>query len=174
MILGPMFSGKTTELMRRTQRRRAIGHRVLAVNHEMDTRCKKDEMQTHSGSTIHATKAQLVSEIVADEYDVIAIDEGQFFPDLDSVMELVGSGKHVIIAALSGDYSMAPFRNVSSLQACADKVQYLTALCVECGDGTCAPFTKRVLKRKGSLRRRLFVGGKAEYKAVCRKHHQSA
>ena len=168
--MGCMFSGKSTELIRRIRRFQSIGKKVCVINHNSDTRTT-DKVETHYGDTIKAIKyVHLMNFInVGDAciYDVICIDEGQFFGDLcTSVMILVEVyGLHVIVAGLSGDYRREPFGDILKLILKAEDVMFCTAYCGICKDGTVAPFTKRISDGKDQVD----VGASDKYIAVCRK-----
>lgn len=96
--------------------------------------------------------------------DVIGIDEGQFFPDLVEVVDrAANNGKIVIVAALDGTFMRVPFSGMNELVSKADKVLKLYAVCMECKKKE-APFSVRLTEQKEEV----VIGGKAEYKAVCR------
>lgn len=109
----------------------------------------------------------------------IAIDEGQFFSDLEAFSRIaVGRDrKRVVVAALSGDFRMASFGQAAALAPFADRVEYLAARCVLCGDGTPAPFTARRpqavdASSRGGEESQTLVGGGESYVPVCRAHHR--
>ena len=112
-----------------------------------------------------AMKTSLLEKINVDSYDVIGVDEGQFFQDLAVVLRWVEMGKRVCVAGLSGDYQKKNFETISYLIPHADDIQFKKALCMHCGCS--ASFSRRV----GSSSERLLVGGKDKYEAVCRKHY---
>ena len=83
LLLGCMFSGKSTELMRRVSCLKSIGHRVLVINHSSDDRYSTvDEVVTHGGHTMKSVKTETLCDIDTTGFEVVAIDEAQFFPDL--------------------------------------------------------------------------------------------
>lgn len=133
----------------------------------MDDRCE-EEICTHDGSKMHATKVQSLSSVdpgILATADFVGIDEGQFFPDLEGkVREWVAKGKHVAVAGLSGDFRARPFDNVMALIPLANDVQHKKALCKECGEP--AIFSRRSVPSE----ERFLAGGNASYQAVCRKH----
>ena len=109
-IVGAMFAGKTTELLRHRR------GKTLILNHEKDTRTG-DSVRTHDGVVIPAVKC---SEIKVDgAYDTVLIDEGQFFESLDGVETLAPT---VVVAGLSGDYLRRPFGRLLDLIPKASKV----------------------------------------------------
>lgn len=132
LILGPMYSGKTTALLSRK-----IG-RTLLINHLLDTRC--DGVQTHDGLRVPAYKCRRIPRVSG--YDTYLIDEAQFFDSLDGVETLA---PNVVVAGLSGDYMRRPFGKILDLIPKADKVTFLTARC-SCGADAC--FTKRLSTSK--------------------------
>ena len=132
LILGPMFSGKTTTLLTRAK------GRTLIVNHAFDTRC--EGVKTHDGVEAAAMKCSVLPEVSG--YDTVLVDEAQFFASLDGVEDLA---PNVVVAGLSGDYRRKPFGKILELLPKADKVTFLTALC-DCGEP--APFTKRISEGK--------------------------
>jgi thymidine kinase len=143
LIIGSMYSGKSTELMRRVNRLTSIGMKCLVVNHVND---KRTGMQTHDGHRLHAVKTNEILLENTGQYDVIAIDEGQFFSNLRvAVTLMVERGKHVIVAGLNGDYQRQPFGEILDLIPYADDVTFKRALCALCKH-PCrkASFTKRL------------------------------
>jgi thymidine kinase len=138
IIIGPMFSGKSTELLRRTSRLEAIGKNILYINHMYDTRTD-DYIQTHSNTKKFAKKLHNLYDINDDELnsaDVLAIDEAQFFDDgLPEVCnQLANQGIRVIIAGLDMDYMGRPFGPMPHLLAIAEFVTKVHAICVQTGN----------------------------------------
>lgn len=165
LIIGSMYSGKSTELMRRVKRVKSIGMRCLVINHSNDTRVDGDFMQTHDGSTLAAVKTNDLLLVNTKPYDTVAIDEAQFFHNLrTAVMLMVEThNKHVIVAGLSGDYLRQSFGEILQLVPLADDVEYKRALCKRCAHpGRPASFTKRVSEETETVS----VG--STYMAVCR------
>ena len=172
IIMGCMFSGKSTELIRRLKRYKAIGENVLVINSSTDTRSDEQVLKTHDNETFNCIKTDNLKDIFSNENflksKIIGIDEGQFFKDLyDFVfLTLHNYEKHIIIASLDGDYNQNVFGQTLSLIPLADDVSKLKAFCMECNDGTLAPFSKRnVISSEQEL-----VGSNGMYSAVCRKH----
>jgi thymidine kinase len=130
LILGAMFSGKTTELLKHRH------GRTLIINHEFDTRTSG--VKTHDGIEVQAHKCSVLPVLPEESaYDTVLIDEAQFFASLDGVENLA---PNVVVAGLSGDYMRRPFGKILDLIPKASKVIFLTARC-SCGER--APFTKR-------------------------------
>ncbi|XP_038633212.1 thymidine kinase, cytosolic isoform X2 [Scyliorhinus canicula] len=107
IIFGPMFSGKSTELMRRVRRFQIAQYDCLVVKYANDTRYSKEDLATHDKFTMQAVPATKLSEVFqeAEKSSVIGIDEGQFFPDcVEFAEEMANRGKTVIVAALDGTF----------------------------------------------------------------------
>lgn len=165
VILGTMFSGKTTELMKRVSQYKAIGMRCLVINHCADTRVEGDYAQSHDGNKCRAIKTEDLLLVNTKGYDVVAIDEGQFFLNLRSAVMIMAetNGQHVIVAGLSGDFQRNPFGEMLDLIPVADDVQFKRALCKTCcHPARLAAFTKRLSEEKET------VSVHNNYIAVCR------
>jgi thymidine kinase len=162
LIIGSMYSGKTTALIDKVVTLRDLGLKCLIVNHTNDSRVEGPAIQTHDGKTFPAMKTDDVLLLHTLGYDAIAIDEGQFFPHLKTaVMNMVEKkGQHVIVAGLSGDYLRRPFGEMLELIPVADNVQWLRADCVKCNNK--ASFTKRISDETEK------VSVNSEYIALCR------
>lgn len=167
IIMGNMFSGKTSELVRRLKRYEVIGKSILVINSSKDTRCLEHVLRTHDNMKFDCVKTNNLDELNYDKVDVIAIDEAQFFVGLRQfVKKALVHGKTVLLTGLDGDYKQEKIGEILDCVPLADKVFKLTAMCMECMDGTHGPFTKRIVNSdKIEL-----VGGKEMYMAVCRKH----
>ncbi|GIX68867.1 thymidine kinase, cytosolic [Caerostris extrusa] len=166
VIFGPMFSGKTTELIRRLRRYQIAKHKCLIVKYAKDVRYDADNIATHDRQCLSAVCATTLTDLksVASNYSVIGIDEGQFFPDTVSFAEeMANSGKIVIVAALDGTFQRKAFGDILQLVPLAESVIKLTAVCMLCFDE--ASFTKRI----GTETQVEVIGGTDKYMAVCRK-----
>ncbi|XP_023339762.1 thymidine kinase, cytosolic isoform X3 [Eurytemora carolleeae] len=169
LILGPMFSGKSTELIRRLKRYQVAKYEVLIIKYAKDVRYDENGISTHDRQTLPAVAATTLKPLTAKAtaYDVIGIDEGQFFPDISWVEEMANMGKIVLVAALDGTFQRKPFSNIMDLIPLAEGVTKLSAVCMNCfGD---AAFTKRTSQEE-SLE---VIGGADKYMAVCRKCYLS-
>ena len=167
-IFGPMFAGKTSELMRKIKRHQLAQKKCLVINYHADSRyTSESKVISHDKISIDAIKVKSLSDITSKQTDlveVIGIDEGQFFPDLIEKSETwANSGKIVIIAALDCTYQKKPFNNVTDLLAISEKVTKLSAVCMDCGKD--AAFTKRITD-EGQIE---LIGGLDKYKPVCRR-----
>tara|TARA_B110000483_G_C18081735_1_gene498382 strand:- start:82 stop:609 length:528 start_codon:yes stop_codon:yes gene_type:complete len=170
LIVGCMFSGKSTELIRLVNRYKSIGKNILTINHSLDQRYSRNMIVSHSGNKVAAVQTNILPAEVED-YDIIAIDEGQFFTDLvTKVLEYVEThNKTVIVAGLSGDFQRRPFGSILQLMPLCDKLWMATAYCSVCKDGTKASFTKRL----SNSTEQIAVGEADQYIAVCRKCYTS-
>ena len=167
ILMGSMFSGKSTELIRRVKRRIAIGRSVRVVNHAIDTRVEGDNVKTHDDCTMTATKVPTLEIDLLSDVDVIAVDEIQFFSNIKPWVEnALKLGKHVILAGLDGDFKQEKFGELFDVIPLADEVLKLRALCMICNDGTPGPFTQRTIVDDTQV----VVAAADSYRAVCRRH----
>lgn len=165
VIFGPMFSGKTTELLRRIKRYQVANHSCMVIKYEKDNRYDVDGVATHDRQTLRASACSVLDHIKskAMDYSVLGIDEGQFFPDVVEFSEEMASlGKTVIIAALDGTFQRQAFGRVLDLVPLAESVVKLNAVCMHCFKD--AAFTKRL----GEEKKVEVIGGADKYMAVCR------
>jgi len=172
IILGCMFSGKSTELLRRCNRYRAIGKNIILINHVVDTRTDSS-IKTHDGTKNEAIKLTNLMSLIEDkqyrnilyESSVIGIDEAQFFDDLvEFVLAIERLNKIVIIAGLDGDSNRQPFGQILQCIPLCDTVVKLTAMDMVKKDGSAAIFTKRVNQDKQTV----LVGAEESYQSVSR------
>ena len=170
LIAGPMMSGKSTELIRRIKRHEVIGNKVLIINSSSDSRCG-DEIKTHDNKRITAFKFNNLMECnIFHSYDVIAIDEAQFFKDLIEFTDLlIANDKYIIITGLSGDSEQKKFGDIIDLIPKADKFDLLSGLCIICKDGTLGHFSVRNNNNNNNSEQ-IFIGDSDIYQCVCRKH----
>lgn len=171
IIMGNMFSGKTSELIRRLKRLKVIGKDVMIINSAKDTRSHEEILKTHDNVKFDCHKVFDLFEIInTDEFDkadIIAIDEGQFFPRLKKFVECcLQVNKSVIVAGLDADSFQEKFGELIDCIPLACDVTKLSALCMHCNDGTLGPFTKRIVDDK-TLE---LIGGSDMYIATCRRH----
>jgi thymidine kinase len=177
VVCGPMFAGKSEELLRRVRRAQVAGLAVEVVNHALDDRHAAGTVASHSGLSIASRSVPDVEslvELVGDrELDLLAIDEAQFFgPDLiPAVSRLALTGMSVVVAGLCVTFDGRPFEPLPSLMALAEDVTKLTAVCAVCGQD--AAFHQRVLADEVADARVAtaeHVGGIEAYQARCRQH----
>jgi thymidine kinase len=179
VILGPMFSGKSSELIRRVRICKSINRKNLVIKPKIDNRYESNKVCSHDKvsedclvlkdlSELFLNKSNLDSLI---ESSIVFIEEGQFFKDLvDYVLKLVEEfNKDVVIIGLDGDYNRKPFGEILNLIPYANKIVKLNSMCKVCNDGTLAPFT--FLKNNNIIKNQILVGGSNLYIPVCRKHY---
>lgn len=162
-----MFSGKTSELIRRIRRLQIAKRKCLVIKYCGDTRYSIDDASTHDKVTIPAHSASRLSDVpqeLVDSMDVIGIDEGQFFPDVVDFCETrANSGQIVVVAALSGTFERKQFGDILNLIPMAEKVDVLTSVCSFCLKD--AAFTVRLSQDKAIQ----VIGGSDQYVASCRR-----
>jgi len=173
LIIGCMWSGKSTELIRQAKRYGCINKKILIINHESDKRYGKNVVSTHDSEQITCISVNSLNHIFnISDYkfiDIILIDEAQFFPDLYSFANQSANedNKILIISGLDGDFKRNQFGDITKLIPHAEKVTKLNALCNICNDGSIASFTHRKVEdNKLNL-----IGSKHEYMPVCRFHY---
>lgn len=175
LIIGPMYAGKSTELIRLINRYKCLHKNVIVINHVFNNRYGTEGLSTHNHDKID--KCIILEKLGDLELnhnedftlaDVIIIEELQFFGDAyDVVINWCDVyHKSVIAAGLDGDFMKNPFGDVLRLIPHAEKITKLSALCKKCGDGTLAHFTKRITSETDKT----IVGSDDIYEAVCRKH----
>ena len=168
LIIGCMYSGKSSHLLAEERRSKAAKKKVVCVKHSFDTRYTSgNEIATHnkefSNSPSFATHSLLTIVAQLKEYEVILIDEGQFFEDLlQGVEHLVSQGKYIVVAGLSSDYQKNLFKPIADLIPKADQIINTQAVCTKCGAD--APFTSRIISQEGQT----LVGGSEMYEPRCR------
>lgn len=182
LYIGPMFSGKSTAIIFELARMADIGFDTLYINHADDNRSTEAQdtvVSTHNSQytnlsrKINSMKVSTLSDIDVRDYNYIAIDEGQFFPDLykSVIIWVTAYGKNVLVASLDGDAFRRKFGQVLDLIPHADKVKKLKAICDICltneRKARPAPFTARF----GDNKEAKVIGGPEKYKAVCRSCH---
>lgn len=169
LILGPMFSGKTTDLLRKYEVFQNARLNVLLIKHKGDNRYSEECVATHNGEKIKAVKAEKLFDLSEEVKNtkIICIDEGHFFVDLvDFCLNMSSQGKKIFVAGLDSTFQRKPFENITNLVAHCNKVTKLTAICRECGDD--AIYSMRI---KGGLNV-IEVGGGELYQPTCRRCHK--
>ncbi|SHE28945.1 thymidine kinase [Thermoanaerobacter uzonensis DSM 18761] len=177
VIVGPMFSGKSEELIRRIKRAQIAKQKVQVFKPAIDDRYSIDKVVSHNGTNINAisiVKASEIIELLEEDTEVIAIDEIQFFDHsiVDVVREIADLGKRVICAGLDMDFRGEPFGPTPDIMAIAESVDKLTAICVKCGNP--ATRTQRLINGKPAKYDDpiILVGAQETYEARCRKCHE--
>lgn len=170
LICGPMFSGKTEELIRRLRRAQIARQRVAIFKPRTDDRYTTDHIVSHSQMKLKSHIVTHPEQILKHSCDAhaIGIDEAQFFnEDLVAVCRKMASGgKRVIVAGLDKDYRCRPFGAIPQLMVEAEYVTKLLAICMRCGQA--ANFSQRLSDEKDQI----VVGQKDKYEARCRKCYE--
>jgi thymidine kinase len=173
VICGPMFSGKTEELIRRLRRAELAQLKTSVFKHRLDDRMTIEYIYAHSGDKFKAISLENPTDIALfmnDDIPVVGIDEIQFFPlsIVQIILDLVDMGKRVVVAGLDLDFRGMPFGCMPTLLAIADSVVKLAAVCIECGNE--AHFTQRLINGKAAKFHDpiIMIGAQECYQARCR------
>jgi thymidine kinase len=171
VICGPMFSGKSEELIKRIRRAQIAQRRVQIFKHGIDARYDATSIVSHSQQSlpgIAVTDVADIVDLVDDRTELVAIDEGQFFDDnlIDVANKLANLGKRVIVAGLDMDYKGNPFGPMPRLMCSSEYVSKQLAICMTCGDP--ANFTQRLTQATDQI----VVGASETYEARCRRHFE--
>jgi len=177
VITGPMFCGKTDELLRRLRRAIIAKQKIQVFKPGFDIRYGSEKVTSHAGNEYDAIPIENISEIPSlldSGVTVVAIDEAQFFDDqiVPVVQDLVDQGIRVIIAGLDMDFRGVPFGSMPELLALAEFVDKLHAICMVCGEE--ATRTQRLVDGEPAYFNDpiIIVGASEMYEARCRIHHQ--
>lgn len=183
VILGPMFSGKTSKLLEIYEQCVLSNINVLVINHSSDLRYSDTMLSTHNRKMIPCTLTNKLNDLYditryeEEKWDdlrnkdiidaqVILINEGQFFEDLYDwvyfMMEVLN--KKIYVGGLDGDSNRKKFGQMLDLIPICDKVTKLRSLCAICKNGTKAPFTLRTTSDNNQI----LIGNEDSYKPVCR------
>jgi thymidine kinase len=168
VVCGPMFSGKSEELIRRLRRAEIARQRVQIFKPRIDERYSADHIVSHSELKIRSEAVRDATELMARvdlRTEIIGIDEAQFLgPEVvDAVVRLADMSKRVIIAGLDTDYLGRPFHPMPELLAVADEITKTLAICMQCGNP--AKHTQRLI----SSEELVVVGASGMYEARCRR-----
>ncbi|HEU5206089.1 MAG TPA: thymidine kinase [Gaiellaceae bacterium] len=177
VICGPMFSGKSEEMIRRLRRAEIAGQRVVIFKPQIDDRYDATDVVSHAGARMRAVPVVSVPEIEkrAEGYDVVGIDEAQFLGAgvVRAALALADRGVRVIVAGLDQDFRRLPFGPMPELLTHAEFVDKLQAVCHRCGgpatttqrlvDGRPAPYSGETV----------VVGAAEQYEARCRGCHEA-
>ena len=167
VICGPMFSGKTEELIRRLVRAKIAKQEVTIFKPTLDDRYSEDYIVSHNKRKIKSLTIKNSTEIekYSKKSDVIGIDEAQFF-DLDLITickKIARQGKRVVVAGLEKDFQALPFGPMPQLLVDAEYVTKVNAICMQCGNP--ANFSQRISDEKNQV----VIGEIDKYEARCRK-----
>ncbi len=190
VIFGPMFSGKTTRLVQELTRfvdvtTESHHTRCILLNHIFDDRNLEVGISSHGSSfkgissLIEIQRISDLEEIDVTDYNVIGIDEGQFFTSLNIINKWVNSGKNVIISGLISDSFMEPFGRIFTLIPSADNVIQCHSICAECiknRDKIITPDALSAMKAPFTFRlqasnAQIDIGASDKYIPVCRYHY---
>jgi thymidine kinase len=167
VISGPMFSGKTEELMRRLRRAKIANQKIELFKPSLDKRYHNKKVVSHDDSEMESQALDNASQILGlvKNAEVVAIDEVQFFDEdiFKVARQIADSGVRVILAGLDKDYLGMPFGPMPQLMAGAEFVTKLHAICMKCG--SLASFSYRLKASE----EKILLGAKDEYQARCRK-----
>ncbi len=176
-VVGPMFSGKSEELIRRITRARIARQKVQVFKHGIDDRYAVDHVVSHNGKRTEATKVLTAEEIyknIEPDTFVVAIDEVQFFDAgiVDLCIRLADEGRRVIAAGLDQDFKGEPFGPTPALMSAAEFVDKIQAICIKCGNP--ATRTQRLINGSPASYHDpiILVGATESYEARCRKCHE--
>ncbi len=168
VIVGPMFSGKSEELIRRLRRAEIARQRVQIFKPVIDQRYANNEIVSHSGlgigSDIVRTATDVLEKVEA-RTEVVGIDEAQFLGEelIEVCTKLADMGKRVIVTGLDTDFMGRPFEPMPRLLAVAEEITKLLAICVRCGNP--AVHTQRLVASEELI----VVGAGGMYEARCRR-----
>jgi thymidine kinase len=168
VICGPMFSGKSEELIRRLRRAKIARKRVQVFKPELDDRYSKEEIVSHGDARMKSEVVTSASEILSRldwRTQVIGIDEANFMgvEVIDIAQQLADTGKQVLIAGLDTDFMGRPFAPIPDLLALAESITKTLAICMRCGNP--AKHTQRLVESEALI----VVGAAGMYEARCRR-----
>ncbi len=175
IILGPMFSSKTSTLLEIYKKYKFCNISVIIINHTIDNRYHNTMVSTHDKVMAPCLQTNKIGDIwnseqnesynTLREADVILINEGQFFEDLyDIVLDMLNKNKKIYICGLDGDFERKKFGTILDLIPHCDKVTKLTSLCSLCKNGTPGIFSMRLTNETEQT-----IVGSENYIPVCRK-----
>ncbi|KEI82740.1 thymidine kinase [Clostridium botulinum] len=177
IVAGPMYSGKTEELIRRIRRAEIAKQKVQVFKPEIDNRYSKQDVVSHAGDKIQSVPVKSSKEILeklSDDTDVIGIDEAQFFDDslVEIVSKIANNNRRVICAGLDMDFKGEPFGPMPKLMAIAEFVDKIQAVCMVCNNP--ATRTQRLINGKPAKKSDpvVLIGAQESYEARCRKCHR--
>lgn len=187
---GPMFAGKSSELLKEAKRHSIAKRKVLLIKYEKEryvitsssselfpvTVLTHDKQEVPRYIDIKAcisfedvTGDEILDEIIKNQYKVVCIDEGQFYPGLARFCnQLQLNGIQVLVSALNGTFERKPWPNVVALLPYVKYHIHFNAVCDECGED--APYSKKITHESVDTSTGVLVGGKDKYIAVCLEH----
>jgi len=171
IIIGPMFSGKTSRLVEIYKQCIFCNIPVLVINHSLDNRYDDVLLSTHDQIKIPCIQTDQLTTILNKimDYDVILINEGQFFNDLYTcVQNMLKKQKRIYICGLDGDFERKKFGQILDLIPLCDKITKMTSLCSKCKNGNPGIFSLRLTNEKSQT-----LIGSTNYIPVCRGCYES-
>ena len=174
IIIGPMFSGKSTKLINQINTLKIYKKNILIINSHHDTRIDSDSIKTHNNLTYNALKLKelnlsIIPDLVS-KYDVIAIDEAQFFNNLyPFIEEQLNHNIYIIICGLNGDRHQKKFGEILNIIPLSNKLDKLSGICSICNNGTPGEIST-LKKNKNNVNNQILVGDNNTFLCVCRKH----
>ena len=174
IVLGPMFSGKSTYALSYVRRHRAIGKNVSIVKPNIDSRYTDEHvMISHDREQVPCIVWDIQTPFDPEYFlnsDCIVIEEAQFFRGLREFVKdmLLTHRKQILLVGLDGDASQESFGEILECIPLSTMLLKLNSYCAMCKDGTPAPYTKRI--NEDNLTDQVCVGGSEMYQAVCLKH----
>lgn len=176
VIVGPMYSGKSEELIRRIRRAKIAKQKVQVFKPEIDNRYSNEDVVSHCGDkegAVPIKDSTYILKYLKADTQVVAIDEVQFFDEgvIDVITTLADNNKRVICAGLDMDFRGVPFGPIPGLLAIAEFVDKIQAICVVCGNP--ATRTQRLINGKPAKYNDpiVLIGATESYEARCRKCH---
>jgi thymidine kinase len=177
LILGPMFSGKSTKLIELIRKYKIINYKTMPIKHSSDSRYSDDDaIYSHNKDSEPCFKMDKLMSIFEDSIQkavyqysqVIIIEEAQFFTDLYTfIIKALDDKKTIFVVGLNGDSSQKNFGDIHKLLPLCDDIELLKAYCFVCKNETPGIFSKRLVSDSGQIH----VGGVDEYIPVCRNHY---
>lgn len=187
LIIGPMYSGKSSRLVEIYNQCKFCNITVVVINHSIDKRYDEKLLTTHDQIKIPCIQTTKLIDIwdykdidshfdensnkhlILRSSDVILINEGQFFEDLyEVVVDMLKCNKRIYICGLDSDFERKKFGQILDLIPLCDKVNKLTSLCSQCKDGTLGIFSMRLTSEKQQT-----LVGSDNYIPVCRKCYEN-
>ncbi len=177
-ICGSMFSGKSEELLRRIKRGVIAKQKVLLFKPTIDNRYDENRVSTHNGNTYESISieksADILNYVKDKKYDIIGIDEIQFFDNeiVKIINNLADNGVRVIVAGLDMDFKAEPFHPMPEIMAISEMVTKLHAVCNKCGNE--ASRSQRLIDGKPAKYNDpiVVIGASESYEARCRHCHE--
>lgn len=171
LVLGPMFAGKTTYLLKEIKKyeKKYNKDKILVINHMSDNRYADDKISSHDKQMYPCLKKNKLTDITTRELEgkeIIIIDEGQFFTDIDeTVRQFINHNNlKILVGGLNGTFQQKIFdtSNILNLIPFADNVVHLKSKCYNCGLEAC--FSKRIVNNNNEI-----LVGNNNYQPCCRK-----